>query len=99
MKNNQLCTGYESPIGISRRESLSRFGGGLGGIALANMLGREAGASPGALNGLHHGAKAKRVIYLFQSGGPSQIDLFDHKPRLIEETVKNYPIRFVRASV
>jgi hypothetical protein len=42
-------------------------------------------------NTLHHAAKAKRVIYLFQSGGPSQIDLFDHKPRLNEETGKELP--------
>ena len=54
-------------------------------MALANMLHAESG------NGLHHPAKAKRVIYLFQSGGPSQIDLFDHKPRLKEETGKELP--------
>ena len=35
--------------------------------------------------------KAKRVIYLFQSGGPSQIDLFDYKPKLIKETGKELP--------
>jgi len=57
----------------------------LGGIALANMLHGETGG------GLHHPAKAKRVIYLFQSGGPSQIDLFDHKPKLTEETGKELP--------
>jgi len=49
------------------------------------MLHAEAGT------GLHHEAKAKRVIFLFQSGAPSQIDLFDHKPRLIEETGKELP--------
>jgi uncharacterized protein (DUF1501 family) len=42
-------------------------------------------------DGLHHPAKAKRVIYLFQSGAPSQIDLFDHKPRLVKETGKELP--------
>ena len=57
----------------------------MGGIALANMLHGETGG------GLHHPAKAKRVIYLFQSGGPSQIDLFDHKPKLTEETGKELP--------
>ena len=61
----------------------------MGGIALANMLHGETG------DGLHHPAKAKRVIYLFQSGGPSQIDLFDHKPKLTEETGKELP-DFVR---
>ena len=57
----------------------------MGGIALTNMLHGETG------DGLHHSAKAKRVIYLFQSGGPSQIDLFDHKPKLTEETGKELP--------
>jgi len=79
-QTNSLCSGFESPIGIDRRGFLQRFGCGLGGLALANLLHAESG------NALDHPAKAKRVIYLFQSGGPSQIDLFDHKPRLIKET-------------
>ena len=85
MKKRPMCTGSESPIGLDRRGFLQRFGGGLGGIALANMLHAETGT------GLHHAAKAKRVIFLFQSGAPSQIDLFDHKPRLIAETGKELP--------
>jgi len=85
MKHSPQCTGFESPLGLDRRGFLQRFGGGLGGVALANMLHGETG------DGLHHPAKAKRVIYLFQSGGPSQIDLFDHKPKLTEETGKELP--------
>jgi uncharacterized protein (DUF1501 family) len=85
MNNQNKCTGFESELGMTRRNFLNRFGGGLGGLALANMLHAESDA------GLHHPAKAKRVIYLFQSGGPSQIDLFDHKPRLTEETGKELP--------
>ncbi len=85
MKHSPKCTGFESPLGLDRRSFLQRFGGGLGGIALANMLQAETG------DGLHHPAKAKRVIYLFQSGAPSQIDLFDHKPRLVKETGKELP--------
>ena len=85
MNKRPLCTGAESPIGLDRRGFLQCFGGGLGGIALANMLHAETGT------GLHHAAKAKRVIFLFQSGAPSQIDLFDHKPRLIAETGKELP--------
>jgi uncharacterized protein (DUF1501 family) len=85
MMGHNKCTGFESSMGMTRRNFLNRFGGGLGGLALANMLHAESGG------GLHHPAKAKRVIYLFQSGGPSQIDLFDHKPRLIEETGKELP--------
>jgi hypothetical protein len=59
---------------------------GFGGLALADMLGRAVAADEasagGALGGFHHPPRAKRVIYLFQSGGPSQLDLFDHKPLL-----------------
>ena len=80
-----LCPGHQPTLGMDRRNFLQRFGGGLGGLALANLLHAEAGLP------LHHPAKAKRVIYLFQSGGPSQIDLFDHKPRLKEETGKELP--------
>jgi uncharacterized protein (DUF1501 family) len=82
---NPLCTGFEAPLGMSRRRFLNEFGGGLGGIALASLLGREAQASPGVLGKTHHAPKAKRVIYLFQSGGPSQMDLFDHRPLLNEK--------------
>src|SRR6202158_370591 len=51
------------------------------GIALASLLRGEQRGLPGLP---HFAAKPKRVIYLFQSGGPSQIELFDHKPRLVE---------------
>jgi len=74
---------------INRRHFLARSGLGLGSIALGSLLGQEAarGASTaganGALPGLPHFApKAKRVIYLFQSGAPSQLDLFDPKPAI-----------------
>jgi hypothetical protein len=54
------------------------------GLAMASAL-QAAGREQPGLPGLPHFApKAKRVIYLFQSGGPSQIELFDNKPRLIE---------------
>jgi uncharacterized protein (DUF1501 family) len=72
----------------NRRQFLKQFGMGLGGIALAELLAKEAVAAPqnaptGALPDLPHFApKAKRVIYLFMSGGPSQLDLFDYKPEL-----------------
>ncbi len=78
------------PAGVSRRQMLGQFAGGLGGIALADML-QAATDNPALNGGLHHKATAKRVIYLFQSGGPSQIDLFDHKPRLIAETGQELP--------
>ena len=70
---------------MDRRSFLWNWGGGLGGIALASMLGRDAAAQsrPEFNGGLHHPAKAKRVIQLFMSGAASQCDTFDYKPRLI----------------
>ena len=71
---------------FNRRHFLNRFGMGLGGIALAEMLATSAHAAPsldlGVLGRPHFAPKAKRVIYLFMSGGPSQLDLFDYKPLL-----------------
>lgn len=76
---------------MDRRSFLWHFGGGLGGIALAHLLGREhafASAATqrptGALGGLHHPPRAKRVIQLFMSGAASQVDTFDYKPELIK---------------
>src|SRR5215471_2572248 len=70
----------------SRRELLGHLGGGLGGVALAWMLGRDAAPAAPVRNdlngGLHHRAKAKRVIQLFMNGGVSQVDTFDFKPEL-----------------
>lgn len=86
MKSNTCgCTGPEPALGLSRREFLNRFGMGLGGVALAGLLGGNAAMAapaPGQLPATHLAPRAKRVIYLFQSGGPSQMDLFDHKPLL-----------------
>ena len=84
-----LCTGFESTVGMSRRGFLNSFGMGLGGIALGSLLKPDAllGATTGrgTLGAAYFAPKAKRVIYLFQSGGPSQLDLYDPKPTLIEK--------------
>ena len=71
-------------ISSSRREILWNSGGGLGGIALAAMLGKDALAEPGGKLGgvLHHPPRAKRVVQLFMGGAASHIDLFDYKPAL-----------------
>jgi len=70
----------------TRRQFLQKSSLGIGSLALANLLnpGRLSAADPGGgiLNGGHFAPKAKRVIYLFQSGGPSQIETFDYKPGL-----------------
>ncbi len=75
------------PFYVTRRHFFSRLGMGLGGAALASMLPRGMQADE-PLRGLaefpNFAPKAKRVIYLFMSGGPAQQDLFDYKPRLRE---------------
>jgi hypothetical protein len=66
----------------------------LGGIALGNLLGSSAHATvgeAGVLGGTHFAPKAKRVIFLFQSGAPSQLDLFDYKPLLNERHGEELP--------
>jgi hypothetical protein len=62
---------------ISRRRALKMVGGGIGSMALSSLL---AGEDQPLSH--HHTPKARRIIYLFQSGGPSQLDLFDYKPAL-----------------
>jgi hypothetical protein len=93
MKTEDRCTGSESNFGMSRREMLNRFGMGLGGLALADLLGGKAKAAgdAGVLGASHYAPKAKRVIYLFMSGGPAQMDLFDHKPLLNERHGEELP--------
>ncbi len=68
----------------SRRQFLGRSATGFGTAALASLLNPQLLAAPGALSSLQFPAKAKRVIYLFMSGGPSHIDLFDYKPKLAD---------------
>ena len=68
---------------MNRRDFLFQSGGGLGGIALAQLLCEAADAPRADLNGgIHHPAKVKRVIQLFMNGGVSQMDTFDYKPEL-----------------
>ncbi|MCP5523976.1 MAG: DUF1501 domain-containing protein [Verrucomicrobiales bacterium] len=98
-RTEAICTGPLPAAGLSRRMFLNRFGLGLGGIALSGMLGPApalAGTPPGAdlgiLGGrLHHPARAKRVIYLFMAGGPSQLETFDYKPLLNERQGQELP--------
>jgi len=85
---------------MNRREFFGRFAFGLGGAALCGLLDRDAFAAPtlkadnpfkGILAAPHFPAKAKRVIYLFMAGGPSQLDLFDYKPLLNERNGEDLP--------
>jgi uncharacterized protein (DUF1501 family) len=98
-QHTPLCTGPVPSLGLSRRHFLNRFGLGLGGIALAHLLGadRVVAGEPGAdshggiLTKLHFPPKAKRVIYLFMAGGPSQLETFDYKPLLNQRNGENLP--------
>ena len=85
---------FSSPELTTRRYFFGRSARGLGTIALASLLNRnqfadsakaqvESTPSRGIIQPLHFAPKAKRVIYLFQSGAPSQLDLYDYKPKLI----------------
>ncbi|MEZ6140534.1 MAG: DUF1501 domain-containing protein [Zavarzinella sp.] len=82
---------------LNRRVFLNNSGTQLGMMALASLLkpqssqAAEKNSVPGVLQNLHHPAKAKRVIYLCMSGGPSHIDLFDYKPKLQENRGKDLP--------
>ena len=71
---------------LSRREYIQSFCGGLGSIGLMGMLANDQAAATalGHYAGPQLPAKAKHVIFLFLTGGPSQLDMFDPKPDLVK---------------
>ena len=77
-------------VDICRRTFLGRGMAGFGALALRSLLPPALTAAAGAadtpwrgvVNPLHHAAKAKRVIFLYQAGGPSHLETFDYKPKL-----------------
>jgi len=78
-------------LAMTRRHFFSRSSTGLGIAALSTLLSSEARGA-GGLPGLpHFSPKAKRVIYLFQHGAPSQLDLFDYKPDLTRQRGTDLP--------
>ena len=79
----------------SRREFFTRAGSGLAGMALASLL-RADGADPLAPKQPHHPPRAKSIIWLFMEGGPSHVDLFDPKPKLVELAGQPMPASFGR---
>ncbi|MCC6294651.1 MAG: DUF1501 domain-containing protein [Bryobacterales bacterium] len=85
---------------LSRRELLRVSSAGFGTLALAGLLGSEraqAAAGPLDVKAPHFPARAKRVIFLFMHGGPSQVDTFDYKPLLKRDHGK--PLPFARPKV
>ncbi len=93
----------EAALQVNRRHFLSKLSLGIGSVALSSLVSgcstkpnqipvtSANSAIPGILDHTHLLPRVKRVIYLFQSGGPSQIDLFDYKPKLYEQFGKELP--------
>lgn len=77
--------------GLARRAFLKRSTGGLGAMALASLLQESPAVAADQSTAVTHPARAKRVIYMFQSGAPSQQDLFDHKPLMQDYFDKDLP--------
>ena len=81
----------EADLLCTRRQFFGRTALGVGTAALAGALGPDLFAGETPTPGMHHPAKAKRVIYLFMSGGPSHHDLWDYKPKMQEMFGKDLP--------
>ena len=79
------------PLAINRRLFFRNHCSQVGVAALGTLLAKGVSADEYAGGGLHHAAKAKRIIYLFQSGGPAQQDLFDYKPLLNQRNGQELP--------
>jgi hypothetical protein len=85
---------------LTRRHFFSRCSMGLGTLALAQLLDNryacgDSSRNPLAAKAAHFSARAKKVIFLFMAGGPSQLDLFDHKPTLNRLSGQPIPESFV----
>ena len=85
----------EHELLLTRRNFFGKSATGLGAAALSSLLMRDGmAAGPlggGVLGSPHHTPTAKRVIYLFMSGAPSQMDMWDYKPKLQEYYDKDMP--------
>ena len=84
-------------LNLSRRQFFGKMAQGIGAVALGSLMNENifaAAQNPferGFLGSPHFAPKAKRVIYLFQHGGPSQLDIFDYKPELKTQFDKELP--------
>jgi hypothetical protein len=79
----------------TRRHFFQQSGLGIGSLALSSMLNRELFAQT-ALRAPHFAPKAKNIIFLFMAGAPSQLDLFDYKPKLAEFDGKPVPAEVIK---
>ena len=112
MKRKSLNQADSLNTEITRRTFLGSGFAGLGSIALTSVIGKDARAfndlqsasqptrpipqSKGVVNPLHYPARAKRVIFLYQAGGPSHLETFDYKPKLAEMSGKPMPESFTK---
>jgi hypothetical protein len=83
--------GETGPLRPSRRETLAATAGGFGWVAAASLLQCDAARAQALHPAVTHPARARRVIFLFMKGGPSQVDTFDPKPRLQADDGKELP--------
>ncbi len=79
-----MTTAHEFALASTRRQFFGRAAGGIGTLALSSLLNAHGGLT-------HFAPKAKRIIYLFMQGGPSQLDLFDPKPALAKRHGEELP--------
>jgi hypothetical protein len=98
-EQNDQCNPFA--IDLSRRTFLGRGFAGLGSVALTSLFRQNGLAgtdqqSKGVVSPLHHAAKAKRVIFLYQAGGPSHLETFDYKPELAKMHGKPMPESFTK---
>jgi hypothetical protein len=93
----------EDPKQLARRWFLRECGVGIGALAMAHLAAADTQPDPLAPHAPHFAPKAKRVIYLFMAGAPSQLELFDHKPQLAKfdgtlppaDLLKGYKTAFI----
>ncbi|WP_081892534.1 DUF1501 domain-containing protein [Verrucomicrobium sp. BvORR106] len=91
MNSVSACHRFDAPT-FSRRTALKTAACGFGSLAFSSLASAAAAGASGALPiGLHHAPRARRVIFLFMHGGPSQVDTFDYKPRLQADDGKRLP--------
>ena len=83
------CSNYHSPN--TRRDFLTKMAYGVGTAALSTIFSQNGYAASKLSNASKYTAKAKRVIFLFQSGGPSHLDLFDPKPQIASRFGQDVP--------
>src|SRR5258708_7367864 len=76
---------------MTRRDLLNMMGAGFGMVGFGGVAGAQPAADPLLPKAPHFPAKAKRVIYLFLNGGPSQVDTFDPKPKLDQYHGQPFP--------